>query len=50
MRSGGAGGRSLSIGPITINGDLSAGQKASLAAWFEDMVENKLVEALGEPA
>lgn len=34
----------------TIQGDLSAGQKASLAAWFEDMVENKLVEALGEPA
>jgi hypothetical protein len=50
MRSGGAGGRSINVGPITIQGDLSAGQKASLAAWFEDMVENKLVEALGEPA
>jgi hypothetical protein len=51
IRSGGSGAaRSVNVGPITINGDLSAGQKASLAAWFEDMVENKLVEALGEPA
>jgi Flp pilus assembly pilin Flp len=51
IRSGSGGSaRSVNVGPITINGDLSAGQKASLAAWFEDMVENKLVEALGEPA
>jgi hypothetical protein len=49
IRSGGSGGRYLTVN-ATINGDLSAGQKANLAAWFESMVEDKLVEALGEPA
>ena len=46
---GGSGGHSININ-TTIQGDLSAGQKANLAAWFESMVEDKLVEALGEPA
>jgi hypothetical protein len=50
FRSGRSGGRNISVGPITINGDLSAGQKASLAAWFKEMAEETLVEALGEPA
>ena len=49
IRSGSAGGRSININ-ATINGDLSAGQKASLETWFKNMAEDQLAEAFGEPA